>query len=145
MSDPVWSSLRQLARVYGIQPAYYDSNGQLQQATPAALLAVAKELGAPMKDLADAPAVVLHRRLALWRQPLAPVNVVWQGDPAGVDVRLPASLADANIAVRLELENGDRWTGGVGPESAPVVRRRMIEAESFVRRRIPLPTPLPIG
>ncbi len=68
------SFLNYLARLYGIQTAYYDVYHHRQQASTEPLLAVLRALGAPVLTLQDVPAAWRERRQALWQQPLEPVG-----------------------------------------------------------------------
>src|SRR5437868_7810301 len=99
--------LRELARLYGVQTAYYDIERQRKRAAPEALLAVLRALGAPVERLADVPAALRARRAAPWRQGVEPVTVIWQGDEPTVEVCRPAGSADALLACALTLESGE--------------------------------------
>ena len=70
--------LHHLARLYGIQTAYYDVNHQRKQASVDSLVAVLRSLGAHMASLRDAPSAWRQRRQALWQQLLEPVVIAWE-------------------------------------------------------------------
>jgi len=71
------STLRQLARLYNVQTAYYDVAHKRQQTSADSLLAVLQALGAPMASLNDASSALRERRLSIWQRILEPVTVVW--------------------------------------------------------------------
>ncbi|MBI2080555.1 MAG: 4-alpha-glucanotransferase, partial [candidate division NC10 bacterium] len=106
--------LRRLARLYGLETAYYDVIAhRRREASAEALLAVLQALGAPVGDLRDVPAAVRERRQQLWQRWCEPVLLAWDGGPADLRLRLPPDLADGKVACHLQLETGEvrRWTG----------------------------------
>src|SRR3972149_5849443 len=97
--------LRKLAHLYRIETSYRDLKGQHQSATKDALLTVLRALGAPLATLEDVPAAIREHQQALWRQPIEPVAVAWDGGALTIELRLPARLAEATLPGRLKLEN----------------------------------------
>ena len=73
------TSLRRLARLFGVHTEYRDVDKRVQRASPEALLSVLQSPGAQVKDIAETAEAERARRLALWQEPLKPVNVVWDG------------------------------------------------------------------
>lgn len=71
--------LEALARMYGVQPSYRANDGATQAASPDALLAVLRALGAPIETLRDVPDAIRSRRLDRWRLVMEPVVVSWPG------------------------------------------------------------------
>jgi 4-alpha-glucanotransferase len=94
MADGQLRGLRELARLHGVQTAYYDLDRQRQRAAPDVLLAVLRALGAPVERLEDVPAGVRARRAEPWHRGVEPVTVVWSGDRAAVELRRLAEVAD---------------------------------------------------
>jgi 4-alpha-glucanotransferase len=137
--------LRQLARLYGIQTAYYDVNHCRQQAPEESLLAVLQSLGAPVATLQDVPLAWRERRQQLWQRLLEPVTVVWGNELSVIQVRLPSAVAEAVLAGELILESGERkswtWQGA----DLPIVEKVEIEGIPYVVKRFPLPGRLPWG
>jgi len=138
-------SLHQLARLYGVQTAYYDMAQRRQQVSVEALLALLKALGAPLENLQDAPDAVRERRQSLWQPPLEPVTVAWDGQLLSMKLRLPWPLADSRLLAHLALENGSvqrwLWHGA----DLPVTQARDIEGVKYVVKRLTLPVSLPLG
>ena len=89
--------LHELARLYGVETAYYDLTGQLQAASADALLAILRALGAPLAAAQDVPQAIRERRQALWQHPLGPVAVGWDNAAPVLDLRLPADSADVAL------------------------------------------------
>ena len=136
--------LAQLARLYDVQTAYTDEEHRRVAASREALLAVLKSLGAPLGSLAEVPSALRERRQALWKRPLEPVAVTWEGQPASVQVRLPFSGAHARLTGHLRLETGEgqdlHWVG----DDLPVLDAAEVEGVSYVVKGLPLPC-LPMG
>ena len=95
--------LRELARLYGVQTAYYDITGQRQHASPEALLLTLRALGAPLETLADVPCALRERRRALWYRGLEPVAVAWGGRRHALTLRQPRGSADVVVRCPLAL------------------------------------------
>lgn len=138
--------LRRLARLYGLETAYYDVIAhRRREASAEAQLAVLQALGAPVGDLRDVPAAVRERRQELWQRWCEPVLLAWDGGPADLRLRLPPDLADGKVACHLQLETGEvrRWTGDLTQRAS----RKPVEVEGtrYATARLPLPGGLPWG
>jgi 4-alpha-glucanotransferase len=135
--------LHRLARLYRVQTAYSDVYHRRRRASAEALLAVLKELGAPLASLSDVPSAWRQRRQELWRRPLEPVTVARAGQPPLIEIRLPAALADTALSGYLTLEDGQvqEWRGA----DLPVVETTEIEGASYVVKQPALPDGLPPG
>jgi len=137
--------LRQLARLYGVQTAYYDVNHHWQQASEESLLAVLCSLGAPVANLQDVPSACRERQQVLWQRAIEPVIVASSGEPAQVEVHLPLSAADANLDCHLKLETGEqmRWEWHLA--DFEVLKATNLESRRYVVKQPPLPSQLPWG
>jgi 4-alpha-glucanotransferase len=137
--------LNSLARLYGVQTAYYDVHHRRQQASAESLLAVLRALGASMATRQDVPLAWRERRQALWQRWLEPVIVAWDGGPAIIQVRLPLAMAGALLNCFLKLETGEQkrweWSGA----GLPVADAVTIEGTQYVVKQLCLPTGLPWG
>ncbi len=139
------SNLYRLARLYGVEIAYYDAAGRLRPAAPDSLLAVLRVLGAPVQTLDDVPGALRQRRQELWRRCLEPVAVFWKGQCGHLKMRLPAGLTEDKAEFLLELENGEtrRWSGSLA--GLPVLRTARVEGVDYAVRQLTLPAGLPPG
>jgi 4-alpha-glucanotransferase len=137
--------LNDLARLYGIQTAYYDTSHRWQRASAESLLAVLRVLGAPITTQQDVPLAWRERRQAIWRRLLEPVIVAWDGTAAAIKLRLPSVIADASLNCHLRLETGEQhsweWLGA----DLPVVEKAEVEGTQYVGKQISLPIKLPLG
>jgi 4-alpha-glucanotransferase len=99
--------LSKLAEQYGLETSFIDSFGQNKVADPEALVAVLRCLGAEIESPAEAARALAARKAQLRERVLEPVNVVWQGEPSLLRVRLGAG---PNLSYRCEVtfDNGER-------------------------------------
>ena len=137
--------LNRLARLYGIQTAYYDVLRRRRIASVDALLAVLKVLGAPVESPRDAVDAIRHHQQSLWSNPLAPVNVAWDDHPITIDVRLPLKADHRMINGRLTLENGTCIEQQWMPAELPATGVAQVEGESYVIKRTILSKSQPWG
>ena len=100
-------SLHNLARAYGVETAYRDIENRRQVASPEALLAVLKALGAPVDSMEDVAGARRERRQTLWRRPLEPVLVAWDGACAETELRLSSESCSGIIHCQVETETGE--------------------------------------
>ena len=138
-------ALHQLARLYGIQTAYYDVAHRRRQTSVETLLAVLRALGAPVQSLVDIPAALRERRQALWQRTLEPVVAAWDGELPSMQVRLPSGAADASLSGHLTLETGERQSWQWHGAALPVLEATEVEGTRYVLKRLSLPGELPWG
>ncbi|MBX6363412.1 MAG: 4-alpha-glucanotransferase [Gemmatimonadetes bacterium] len=139
------AGLAELSRLYGVRAAYRDAAGRPRRAGAEAVLAILRALGAPVERPGDVRAALRERRRELWGELAPPVHVAWDGRASAVELRLPASRADAPLRATLRLEDGDVRGWRVALGDAAVVAQRTVEGERVVAKRIELPGPLPPG
>ena len=116
--------LRQLADSYGVEPGYHDDLNRWHDADPETLLAVLRILGASLHRLDDVEAALRERRQSLWRRPLEPVLVAWDGRAPGALLRLPARESTTRLECRLEFESGESQTWSCTANMCHVVEAR---------------------
>jgi 4-alpha-glucanotransferase len=131
--------------VHGVQTAFYDVAGRRQQVSPEAILRVLRALGVPVETFAEVTDALRVRRQELWDQGVEPVAVAWDGEPVGIDLRLPAASGDGALCCHLALEDGDgrSWSCDVG--ELPIVESVVVEGVQYQAMRLSLPFRLPSG
>ena len=144
MARSTTASLHALARLYGVQTAYYDVDRRRRAATPEVLLSVLRALGAPLVDLSDVSAALQQRRLELWQRGIEPVLVRWDGGPVDLELRLPATTI-GSVDCDLQLENGERQQWSTRPEGLAERDSARIDGARYRAVGLPLPHPLPTG
>ncbi len=144
-NDKSTGQLYRLARLYGVQTAFYGVHHRRQTATVESLLAALRALGAPVASLNDV-ATALRERVQYQRQQvLEPVTSAWNGERPVITISLPSDLAEAPCTGRLELESGEsfdwKWPAG----ELPVLESAVVEGRRYVVRKLTLPESLPFG
>ena len=144
-NDRLTVNLRELARLYNIQTAYYGVEHRRKRASAESLLGALKALGAPLSTFEDVPSALRERRQRLTQRMMEPVIVAWDGGPAVITVSLPVSDAQAPATGRLELEWGEAIDWKWSAEAMPVTETIDIEGKRYVRKRITISQKLPQG
>ena len=137
--------LGRLARAYGVQTAYFDIDRRRVTASPPAILAVLRALGAPLEKPEDAPDALREHEQARWRRPCDPVVVAWEGGTGTLGVRLPRAISDGRIGVRLRLEDGSVRALPCDLSRFPAAQEKEVEGERYVMKAVDLPENLPWG
>jgi len=138
------SSLQRLARMYGVQTAYYDVSDRICPASLETLQRTLQTLGVEAARLRDPDDVLRARRQSLWRRTLQPVVVAWDGH-AALRLRLPAEDARGNFRCQIDLEAGGREEVSGKLEALPVQRKRTVEGVPYVVVRLKIAAKLPSG
>jgi 4-alpha-glucanotransferase len=144
MSTPI-EVLGWLAESYSVQTAYDDDQNRRRAASPEALLAVLRVLGAPVQRIEDAPDGLRHRQQQIWQRPLEPIAVAWDGRAEPLKLRLPMHQIESEVACRLELESRETKTWSSRLYELPEVQVADIEGVAFTVRSLWLPEDLPLG
>ena len=144
MSNPI-EILGWLAESYGVQTAYEDDQHRRCEASPEALLAVLRVLGAPVQRVEDAVDALRHRRQQLWQRPLEPIAVAWDGRAQPLKLRLPLYHIESAVVCRLEYEEGETKAWSARLYDLPEVEAADVEGVSFTVRSLWLPEGLPLG
>ncbi|MFC2073138.1 4-alpha-glucanotransferase [Chloroflexota bacterium] len=139
------STLRQLARLYNMQTAYYDVAHKRQRTSADSLLAILQALGVPVVSLNEISSALREGRQSLWQRILEPVTVVWGRKYPLIKACLPVKLADYSLEGHLELESGERQVLKWSAEGLTVLGCHEIEGTSYVVKEIRLPEILPWG
>ncbi|MEW6573733.1 MAG: 4-alpha-glucanotransferase [Bacillota bacterium] len=144
MPEKMIKQLHQLARLNGIETAYYDITGIRRQAAPESLLAALRSLGAPVERMADVCDAVRETRLKRLRRCCEPVWVTWDGGPVSLQLNLP-EITEGPADCVLDVENGEvrHWTCDLN--DLPVLRTAEVEGEQYNIRQLVLPPGLPWG
>src|ERR1017187_4581071 len=142
MSD--FRKLQELARLNGVHTSYLDMGGKPQKASPEILVAVLNALGVPANNAKEIHDALRETRLCPWQRGIEPVRVVWDQQPAKIEIRLPAQLAREPAKIRLE-ESSRGWgrdagRAGGGWSSSKLHTRKTVKVcgESFVIKQFAL-------
>jgi 4-alpha-glucanotransferase len=144
MSNP-GDVLGRLAESYGVETHYFDDEHRRRESDAEAVAAVLHVLGAPLERPGQAEGALRERRQALWRRPLEPVLVGWDGAGAEARLRLPARDAGATLACRLEIEAGPTYPWTCRASDLPLVESADVEGAHYETRLLALRGPWPVG
>ena len=142
--------LRRLAALHRVQTSYIDRHGERRFATPEALTAVLRALGAPLLGLSDVDGAIRERRSQIIGEWVPPVLVAWDGEPDCVTIRIPLDFLPTHaigprLQYTLHLENGDIWSGSVPVDQTRTLRHvRRGDGMSAVKAFLPRKW-LPLG
>lgn len=139
------SSLRNLARAYGVETEYRDIENRRQAASPEALLAVLKALGAPVERIEDIPSARRERRQAHWKRPLEPVITAWNGASAEAELRLPGESCSSRVDCRVELETGEVRQYTIGLADSRTTQAAAVEGARYEAKALVIPGVMPAG
>lgn len=136
--------LRQLAKQYGLETAYYDTKGQLQQAETHSLLAVLRCLGVVIESPEDVVNGLRELEFRRWDRLLEPVSAFFAGEMPVLTVRLRDKQAEDTAFCQLELESGEvkRWNCQLSQLS--IQQCTEVEGVRYVAKQLELPA-LPLG
>jgi 4-alpha-glucanotransferase len=137
--------LNHLARLYGVQTAYYDVNHCRQQASPESLMAVLQSLGAAVASPRDVQPAWRERRQELWQRPLEPINILWDDEPSLIRLQLPSDIAESPLECHLKLETGEEYDWAWYTADVPAAEIVEVEGIRYVVKHLPLAERLPWG
>src|SRR5579862_583116 len=144
MSNPI-EVLGALAESFNVQTAYDDDQNRRREASPEALLAVLRVLGAQVQRVEDAAEALRVRRQQVWNRPLEPIAVAWDGRAEPLKLRLPMHQIESEIACRLEYESRETKTWTTRVYELPEVQAADVEGIPFTVRSLWLPEEMPQG
>lgn len=137
--------LHRLARLYGLELAYRDNCGRLQQAQPHSLLAILQALEVPLAGLAGVKDALRQYYQQQWRRCLEPVHVCWDSKPIKLTLRLPARFINYPAGWHLKLEDGRTLHWYRPPARLPLLQAVNLEGVHYEVRQFKLPAGLPPG
>jgi 4-alpha-glucanotransferase len=144
-SDRETGELRRLARLRGVQTAYFDIRHRRRAPGPETLLAVLRALGEPLETVRDAPEALRTAEKASWERLCPPVTVAWIGAPAELELRLPRAVGSGRARLRITPETGEIRESDCDLSLLPAVAAGAGLAGPCVAKRVPLPPGLPPG
>ncbi|HEX7475813.1 MAG TPA: 4-alpha-glucanotransferase, partial [Dehalococcoidales bacterium] len=139
------AQLHHLAGLYGIKTGYLDMDKQIRTASPEALLAVLKALGAPVSRIEDVPSTIRAKKQQIWQQPIEPITVVWENAILALNLRLPENFIGKSLTAKLISETGVEQDFSWRTDESLVLDSAAIEKNRYVTVRLYLPEKLPIG
>ncbi len=131
--------IERLSRLCGIEPAYTDVWGKLNEVSPASKQALLAAMGLPVDDEASLQATLAKREERSWRRWLAPVKVIREIDSdASVTLTIPQALSDKTFEWVLRSENGGESRATFRPRDLKVLEQGRADGVPMIRYALPL-------
>ncbi|MHB8156759.1 MAG: 4-alpha-glucanotransferase [Desulfocucumaceae bacterium] len=137
--------LQRLAGLSGVELSYHNDKGDRKEADPDTLIKVLGSMGLPLASAADIKDAAREGARGYWRRFCEPVVVVWDGESAGIDLRLPKHNEEERAQCRLELESGGLLRWSVKLSRLPVLKTAQVDGVKYSIRRLKLISGLPLG
>ena len=139
------AQLVQLCQLYGVNTAYLDMKGNLQEGAPEVLQAVLQAMGAPIQNSCDIPEAFRLKHLREWQTVCPPVVVFWEDAEPVVQLRLPAFWLGSSLPLTLQLESGEthQWQWKIEPSQ--VREQKTVEGSFYIAVACRLAPFLPVG
>lgn len=135
--------LLRLARRHRVLTRYRDGFKRFRAPSAEAVVAILKELGAPVEKPADAADALAVADREKWTQLAPPCAVAWQGRPASIDLRLPEQNARGPLGCSLDGAQPSTWN--VRLEDLQQRGAAQVDGVRYVSKRLLLPAALPVG
>ena len=142
-----WAQLvDRLSVLAGIEPFYFDIQGNRHETTLESRVLVLGGLGLDVSSLQAAGESVRKLEEACWRQCLAPF-IVQRPAPDGfeIDLFLPAEQAPRTFGWETGFESGERAQGSFRPNDLSLLGSRQIDGRLIEHRRLRIEARAPIG
>ncbi|MGH9672109.1 MAG: 4-alpha-glucanotransferase [Bryobacteraceae bacterium] len=143
--DPV-RALVEAAGLWGVEPGYFDIWGERHETGPEIALAILGALGVQAGSDGDLARAICERERAQWRELAPPTLVISEAaQPAEIPLRIPEQLRHAQVALDLRWESGRFAQYHFRLADLPDAGAHTDDGERFIRKRLPLAEPLPLG
>ena len=137
--------LHTVAREYGIQTHYFDTEGEQIDVSAATYRAILAALGAGDDALSNLEQARLNARRRHWTRALEPVLVAWDGELGAVELRCSDWQAHGWTACRLRFERGGEREFGYQLEHEGVLAEETVDGVHYIARRLWIGGDMPRG
>jgi len=143
LNNREFEPLQRLARRHRVLTRYRDGFKRFREPSVEAIVAILKELGAPIESPTDAADALVTADRERWSQLAPPCAVAWQDRPASLELRLPEQAARGPLQCTLHGEQPNTWS--VQLENLAQRGAAQVDGRRYVSKRLPLPNNLPVG
>ncbi|HKE93500.1 MAG TPA: 4-alpha-glucanotransferase [Povalibacter sp.] len=137
--------LSRLAKLYGIGASYHDFRGTLHEVSRASRVAILAALGVDASSDEAIESAIHAFETSRWMRTLPPAVTATFGAAPAVPVAIPVDLHATQIDWTLTLEDGQQREGTARIRDLAVEARGKVDASSFIRCVLELPSDLPLG
>jgi 4-alpha-glucanotransferase len=139
-------ALDSAAKVWGIQPDYWDIFGKHHFTSLETKRAILESLGIPAGSKEALERALDQRSRAEWSRLVPPCLVISENlRPREFAVHLPVELAGQVARVVLKMENGATETYSVALHELPAVDSTEFDGQRYLRKLLPLTASVPLG
>ena len=136
--------LHQLAKLYGIQTAYYDVFKQRQWVQPESLLAILKSMNVPIENPHDIKNILHEETQKIWQRLLNSVSVAWNGK-LNLSLVIPEKNSRHTVHCHMILEDSNTYTWNYSLNKSSITHENNVDGKTYVVKSLNCPKNLPIG
>src|SRR5688572_7517434 len=125
-------ALTRAAAMRGIDGEYWDIFGKRHLTPPEVQKAILESMGIPTGALDEVNKALENHLWAEWSRIVPPAYVVSEQAPAEVAIRIPASLAEQSVSVRVTWEDGSAAELGHRLKQLTSTKIAKLRGHSFV-------------
>lgn len=146
MQSENYAQLLELAaRLWRIDPEYWDIYGRKHITTDETKRAILQGLGVRAEDAEGLRAAIESRRRKDWTRLAPPCLVVTQGSDVELPLHAPAELAAGNARIDIREETGAAHALEFDLAGYAEDGGAEVDGRRYVRKLVPLPAGLPLG
>jgi 4-alpha-glucanotransferase len=133
------------ARLWRIDPEYWDLWGHQHITSDETKLAILQSLGVRAETAASLSAAIEARRRKEWTRLAPPCLVVTQNSAIELPLHAPANLARESVQIEIREENGPTHPLEFALGAYADCGAADLDGTGYVRKQVPLPANLPLG
>ena len=134
------------AKVWGVQPDYWDIFGKHHLTSPETKRAILESLAIPAGSKEALERALEERSRGEWSRLVPPCLVISENHrPREFAVQVPAELAEQVARVVLKMEDGTAQTYSVALREIQSVDSAQFNGRRYLRKLLPLPETIPLG
>ncbi len=139
------AALARIATECGIALDYVDTSERLHRVSDGTLRSLLATMGIRVDSDADAEVALAERERARWRERVAPLIVIHEGERGRLRIRLAESMHAASLGFELATESGATFDKSFAARAASTDERATIDGDKYVAYELALPRELSHG
>ncbi len=139
------AALARIATECGIALDYVDTSERLHRVSDGTLRSLLATMGIRVDSDADAEVALAERERARWRERVAPLIVIHEGERGRLRIRLAESMHAASLGFELATESGATFDKSFAARAASTDERATIDGDTYVAYELALPRELSHG
>src|SRR5262249_53046765 len=131
MANNKVEKLHQLAKLYGVQTAYYDVFKQRRLVQPESLLAILKSMNVPIENPQDIKNILYEQTRKIWQCPVNSVSVAWNGK-LNLSLIIPEKNSRNTIHCHIIFEDSNTYTWNSSLSKSSIINQHKIDGKTYV-------------